>query len=323
MLRILATAAVRPDRLVTSDELDLQYGREPGTSFDRSGVQTRAWATEETSSSMAADALTQALDRADVAANELDAVIGACAVPEQPMPTTAVLVAKRLGLSGLTAFDINASCLSFLQALEFAGLALAAGHWRRVAIVSAEIASVGLVGEEAETGSLFGDGAAAVVLGPATAGSELWKVSTKAYPAGSQACQIKAGGTRYNVTTPPPDQRDYLFQMDSLAIVRATLREVPGFLDDFLGSLNLTQADFDVLVPHQASGLGLRYLRKRLGFSDDQIIDILATHGNQVAASMPTALHMAIESGRLHRGQTAMLLGTGAGLVVGAAALRY
>lgn len=323
MLRILGTAAVRPARIVTSAELDAVHGREPGTSHARSGVSERAWAGTETASELGAQALGQALATAGVEAGELDAVIGASAVPEQPMPTTAVLVARRLGLAGLAAFDVNASCLSLLTALDMAGLGLAAARWRRVAIVSSEIASVGLVKQEAETGSLFGDGAAAVVLGPSGDGSELLGVRTQAFPDGARTCQILAGGTRFNITNPPPSERDYLFRMDSYGIVRATVAALPGFVDEFLASVRLSRDEIDLLVPHQTSGLGMRYLRKRLGFADQTIVDILASHGNQVAASLPTALHTAIESGRLRRGQIAMLLGTGAGLVVGAAALRY
>jgi 3-oxoacyl-[acyl-carrier-protein] synthase III len=79
----------------------------------------------------------------------------------------------------------------------------------------------------------------------------------------------------------------------------------------------------DVVIPHQASGLGLRFLRERLGVRPETVVDILAEHGNQVSASMPTALAAAVASGRLRRGDLALLIGTGAGLMFGAAVLRY
>lgn len=327
-VRILGTGVHRPALVVRSDELDARYGRPEGTSFARSGVRSRRWATpDETSSAMAASAVRSALDAAGLDGGDLDALLVSAVVPEQPMPTTAVLTAAALGIPGgrVTAFDLNASCVGFVVGLDLAAAAITAGRWRRVAVVATEVASKGLNHDDVECSALFGDGAAAVVVGRAEPedGSALLASATTMWPEAAAACRIDAGGTRFNVVTPPADPTAYLFRMDGLALLRQVARHLPRFLDDVEARSGVARDEVDVVVPHQASAVGLRYLRERVGVKPDAVVDILEDHGNQVSASMPTALHHAISTGALRRGGTALLLGTGAGLALSATVLRY
>ncbi|AEE47329.1 3-oxoacyl-ACP synthase [Cellulomonas fimi] len=327
-VRLLGTGVHRPSHEVRSEELDTTHGRAPGTSFARSGVRSRRWAApEETSSAMAASAVAGALDAAGLGAADLDALVVSAVAPEQPMPTTAVLTAAALGIPGgrVAAFDVNASCVGFLTALDLATTGVAAGRWRRVAVVATEIASKGLDHRDVECSALFGDGAAAVVVGPADPGdgSAVLASSSAVWPEAWAACRIDAGGTRLNVTTPPADPSAYLFRMDGAALLRQVARHLPGFLRDVEERSGVARDEVDVVVPHQASAVGLRYLRERVGVKPDAVVDILEDHGNQVSASVPTALHHAVTSGALQRGGTALLLGTGAGLALSATVLRY
>lgn len=356
-VRIVSVGSHTPSRRVTSADLDAAHGRAPGLTLARSGVAERHWiGPGETSVSMTVAALGAALDRAGWQADELDALIVASVLPEQPMPTTAILAAARLGASdgALQAFDVNASCLGFLTALQQACFGIAAGRWRRVAVAAADIASKGLNHADLESSALFGDGAAAVLLEssavdstpplvelvetPGTTGfdklnqrrdeldrhrSEILALRLSAYPSAAGLCRIPAGGTRWNVVTPPPDAADYLFAMDGLGMMKLVAREMPGFLDGLLAEAGVSADEIDVVVPHQASGLGLRFLRERLPVRPEAVVDILAERGNQVSASMPTALAHAVDTGRLRRGGLCLLIGTGAGLLFGGALVRY
>jgi 3-oxoacyl-[acyl-carrier-protein] synthase-3 len=100
-------------------------------------------------------------------------------------------------------------------------------------------------------------------------------------------------------------------------------RHLDTFVADLLRGARVDLDDLALLISHQASHLALRYLTRMLGIGRDRMIDIYADHGNQVAASLPSALHVAICSGRLKRGSTALLLGTGAGVSLGGIVLRY
>jgi 3-oxoacyl-[acyl-carrier-protein] synthase III len=326
-VRILGTGGYLPVDRVTSASLDERHGRAAGSSAARSGVEARHYAgADETSSIMAARALGQALEASGLAGSDLDLIIATSAVPEQPMPTNSVLVQRELGLaeSGIPCFDINASCLGFLHALEMATLGIAAGRYRRVGIVASEVASKGLDPSDLETSSLFGDGAAAAVLGDASDDSgSIDALRCATYSGGAYLCQMAAGGSRYNIVTPPPRPQDYLFRMDGRAVFRMAAERLPQFISKVLAEAACTPEEIDLVIPHQASGLGMRYLRERLGFPASKIVDILAERGNQVSASMPSALHAAVSGGRLLRGQRALLLGTAAGLTLGAAVLRF
>ena len=127
-LRILGTGCHVPATEVTSQELDARWQLPPGTTFARLGVATRHYAGEgETASSMGAAAAQAALVSAGIDSGEIDCLISACSVMEQPIPCQAVLIQRALGLgdSGIPAFDVNATCLSFLVALDMATNALA------------------------------------------------------------------------------------------------------------------------------------------------------------------------------------------------------
>jgi 3-oxoacyl-[acyl-carrier-protein] synthase III len=327
-VRILGTGVHRPLRVVDSAELDTTYSRPSGTTLARSGVGSRRWAgPDETSSTMGAQALRAALSGARLEPGDLDAVIVASVCPEQPMPTNAVLILRELGLGHGRAegFDVNASCLGFLTALEVASFGVTLGQWDRVGIVATELASKGLNHAEVECSALFGDGAGAAVVARARDGdgSRVLAMRFATWPEGAGFCRIDAGGTRWNTVTPPADPTAFLFTMDGQGVLKHAAARLPGFLEDLLGDLGMSLGQLDVVVPHQASGVGLRYLREKLGFPAHKVIDVLADHGNQVSASIPNALHEAVASGRLRRGGTALILGTAAGLTIGAAVVTY
>lgn len=350
-MQIVATSALRGSRRVTAAELDTAYGRPEGTTLARSGVSERWWASDdETSSTLAARAVSTVLAAAGWEVADLDALIVTAAVPEQPIPTTAVLTLGHLGYAGgpIEAYDVNATCLSFLNGLDLAATKVAAGQWHRVVVVAVDLASKGLNHDDIESSALFGDGAAAVALAPpsmpgsraerssegageggepgpeagGSAGPGVLATRFETYPTGARLCEIPAGGTRFNVFNPPDQALDYAFRMDGMGVIRLAARHLPRFIDELLAEAGLTRAELDVVVPHQTSGLGMKYLKAKLGFDPAQVIDILDDHGNQVAASLPSALDAAVQAGRLPAGSTALLIGTGAGLVIGGMVVR-
>src|SRR5687768_11541822 len=157
----------RPRTVVTSGDLDARHGHEPGWTEREFGIAVRHRAApDETSSMMAAEAARAALGRAGCAPASLDAIVGGCGIMEQPIPSTAALVQDRLGLgrSGIPAFDVNQTCLSFMTALDVAAMGIATGRWRKVLVFSSDIASAGLDPAQPKIRSIFGDGAAALVI---------------------------------------------------------------------------------------------------------------------------------------------------------------
>lgn len=326
-LRLLGTGAALPSEELTSEQLDRRLGLTPGTVFKKTGVRRRFVETGN-AAALGAEAARQAMAAAGLEFSDIDCLIAASGTPDQAMPGNGALLHRALGLSdlGIPAFDIGASCLSFLVALDTASCLIDAGRYRRILIVSSDVASCGLDWTKLEASGIFGDGAAAAVVGPAEAGdgSALLASSFATISEGAHTCEIPGGGSRHHPgRTSAPYLPLTLFRMDGKAVFRLAAERLPGFLDALLGQAGLSLAEIPLVVPHQASLHALQYLRRRFGLRPEQVIDIFAERGNQVGASLPSALHEAITSGRLRRGDPALLIGTGAGVQLGGMVIRY
>ena len=328
-IAILGTGHAVPSQVVTSNELDKRLDHPAGTISRVSGVRQRHFASaDDNAALLAAQACRKALSAAKLELAEIDCLVAASGTMDQGMPSNAALIHRELGLAPArtVALDVNMSCLSFLAAFDTFSWLIAAGRYRRILIVSADIASCGLNWQVLESSAIFGDGAAAAVLGRSPQGSasrvlasELMSVSE-----GAELCQIPAGGSRFHPSR--IDQELYplaLFQMDGPRLFKLAAQYVPELIKRLLKSAQLQSDKLDWIVPHQASHLALSHLRKRLGFESERIINIFPEYGNQVAASLPTALDIAIQDGRIQRGDKLLLIGSGAGLSIGGMILEY
>lgn len=328
-LRIVATGEYVPVRRVGSDAFDRRWQKPDGWTERHVGIRHRQHAgDDESSSMMAAMAAQAALERAGLRADEMDAIISVGGVMEQAIPCTAVLVQRRLGLSstGTPAFDVNATCLGFPVALDLVAPALTSGRYRRVLIVAGEVASAGLDWDDTDTAGLFGDGGAAVIL-EAGAGDEascLLATHMETHSEGAEYCQVRACGTRMRLADDVDAYaRASRFEMAGRATYRLAAQRLPGFMHTLFARAGVEARDLACLIPHQASVKALDHLQRALGLPPQVLVRILETHGNQMAASIPLALHHAIERGALRRGDLFAMVGSGAGLSFAGAVLRY
>jgi 3-oxoacyl-[acyl-carrier-protein] synthase-3 len=314
-----------PETVVTSDELDLRHGREPGTTL-RLGIRERRYASAtETSSFMATEASRRAAADAGWELGQIDALIGACGVMEQPIPGTAPLVQRRLGLgeSGIPAFDINATCLSFLPAVDHALAGMTTKGWRRVLVFAADIASAALDHEDLEASAIFGDGAAAVAL-EAGGPSRILASRFETYGDQSDLCRLEAGGTRLS---PHEDLPGFLarsrFRMEGIALFKVTARRFPPFMARLFADSGLGPDDLATIIPHQASAPALAHLGRALGGDPGRIVNVFPTLGNRIASSLPHALAVARRGGLLSPGSASLLVGSSAGVSLGGAIVRW
>ncbi|WP_211268092.1 3-oxoacyl-[acyl-carrier-protein] synthase III C-terminal domain-containing protein [Suttonella ornithocola] len=203
--------------------------------------------------------------------------------------------------------------------------AMTAGRYRRVLLVGADLASCGLNWQHLEASAIFGDGAAAVIISN-EGGGRLLASDFMTISEGVDYCCIPAGGSRYHHNRGVcVEEFSALahFQMQGKAVFKLASQYLPDFLTRLLAKAKLSLSEIDWIVPHQASHLALQHMQQRLGFAAEKVVNIFAHYGNQVAASLPTALDIAISKGDIHRGQTILLLGTGAGLSIAGAVLQF
>jgi 3-oxoacyl-[acyl-carrier-protein] synthase-3 len=198
------------------------------------------------------------------------------------------------------------------------------GQYRRVLVISSEQGSVCRDFEQPESASLIGDGAAAAVIEPTPPGqaSGILGFAMKTWPSGGSLTELRGCGTRCHPNNPETVPRDNLFQMRGPRIYKMALQLVPTVILPLLQEANLTPADVDIVVPHQASGQGM-IAYERLGFTSAQIFNVVAEYGNCIAASIPMALALALREGRIQPGNRVLLMGLGAGLSVAGALLRW
>jgi 3-oxoacyl-[acyl-carrier-protein] synthase-3 len=316
-----------PEQRVTSAELLRSWSVPEGLVEHAAGVYERRYATTETTAGMAAAAARQALDHANLPPQAIDAIVGASTVPQQAIPCTAAFVQRELGApdGGSVCFDVNATCLSFLVALQNAAHLVAAGTYRNVLVFSSELGSRFLNPRQPQSAILFGDAAAAAVVTRAELDETgaIHHTRFVTYSSGADYTQVLGGGTRHSPNDPATTHEMNLFDMDGRAVFRQAVRLLPPFLDGFFEQAGWQRAQVDCVVPHQASRHGLDLLTRGLGFRSDQIYSNLPQRGNCIAASIPLALAEAVEGGRIRRGDDVLLLGTGAGLTIGAVALTF
>jgi 3-oxoacyl-[acyl-carrier-protein] synthase III len=316
-----------PERRITNAHFEETLGISADWIKRVTGVQERRYVTTETTISMGAAAARMALEAAALHVNDLDAIICASSAPQQVIPCTAALLQLELDApQGASAcFDLNATCLSFLFALHTAAHLVAAGVYRTVLLCSSEPASRSLNASEHESVALFGDAAAAAILTSSHADEDsmIWHTLFETYSSGAHLTEIIGGGTLHHPNDPTTTPDMNLFHMHGPAVFKRALALSEPFLERFFHKLGWERSQVDVVVPHQASRHAIELFTKRLGFRDEQVINNLAQRGNCVSASIPLALAEAVHSGRVQRGNRVLLVGTGAGLTLGALALTF
>lgn len=314
-LRLLATGSALPSLRVSSEGLDERLGKPRGYVQQRSGLSHRYHAAvTESQADLGAAALHDAVRRAGIAASSIDLLISACAIPIQILPCTATHLIRAAGLSeGTPGFDVNLSCASFVVALGIAGGLLQTTAHRRIAIVSSELPSRGLNWNDEDSSFIFGDGAACAIVERGGGNSGIAAYRMASYVNEGDWCEVRAGGTRSNPAVGMRNE-DFYFAMTGRKVFKMAARYLRRFQDGLLEAAGCGTDDLDWIVPHQASHLGMSHAARILGLREDRVVSVYGQYGNQVAASIPTALHALATGGQVRDGQRVMLLGTAASL---------
>lgn len=311
--------------MVGAGEIDALTGMRSGWTAERTGVRERRWARGETQSQMGAEAAGQALADAGVFLEEVDVLIGACGAAEQSIPCTASRILSELAPRSrhVAAYDVNATCLSFLVAFDQAAMLVETGRANCVLIVSSEIASCGLNFQEAESAALMGDGAAAVLIKRVEGGSHVLSYEMRTLVEGVELAEIRGGGTRCHPRRVMYQESDYLFSMDGKGLFRLVVAPLVEMVETMLDREGLKMEEIKAVVAHQASGPAVELLSKRMGIPDGRLIRLYQKYGNTIAASLPMGLHELYQRGDLKQGDKVLFIGTSAGVSVATLLLEW
>jgi len=324
-MEILSTYVALPRIKSLSTEIDQKLGQPSGTSCRKSGVRSTHRISESKEFlEMAGRAFLGAFNDSGLGASDLDLLIFAGASKAQVLPCTAALIQEAVGHSGYGCFDVDATCLGFLRALQIATQFLSTKTYRNIAIVVAEGSSRHLNAKDPLTSPLFGDGAAAYILSASEStpghSRSIARIATHfaTYGEFAELCKLEGGLVHLPAweCTSQTDPR-FLFQMKGKQLYATTAKLLPKHLHEFLDKEGLELDDFDWVVPHQASQSALNLMSSRLKIPSHKLVNIIEENGNQVAASLPIALHSLLSHLPPKSSVNILLIGTGAGFGIG------
>ena len=313
---IAGVGSALPRRCVSNAELAETVDTTDEWIVERTGIRSRYIAADdETTASLATEACRRALAHAGIDASAIGLIVLATATPDQTFPSSATKVQASLGIDDCIAFDVHAVCTGFLYALSVADSMLQSGAADTALVIGAETFSRILDWEDRGTCVLFGDGAGALVL-KAEEGTR-----------GILATRLHADGRHNDLLYvdggPSTTGTVGKLRMKGREVFRHAVKNLADVLNEVLAAADLTSADVDWVVPHQANARILDATAKKLGLPPEKVVVTVDRHANTSAASVPLALDTAVRDGRIKRGDLVVLEAMGGGFTWGAAVVRY
>ncbi|MBT8367292.1 MAG: ketoacyl-ACP synthase III [Deltaproteobacteria bacterium] len=332
--RILGTGSAYPAKRITNEDVArkiAEFGIETSDQWiqDRTGIRERRVAAiengTETNSSLGAEAARQALSMAGKTADDIDQIIYATCTPDTLIPSTACWLQQKIGAARAWSMDINAACSGFVFGIVTAEQFIRSGHARTTLVVGAEVLTQFVNWQDRTSCILFGDGAGAAVLEQVPAQTPRRLLSNHLLSNGdlNGLFLIPAGGSKLELTPERYHQNLHKIHMNGREIFKVAVRTLVECAQRTLAKNQMTIADLDWFVPHQANIRIIESVAGRLKLPMDRVLINLDRFGNTSAATIPTVLDEALRAGRIQRGQTILFDAFGAGLTAGAVLLRW
>lgn len=309
---IRSIGAYRPERVVTNDEICEHIDSSDEWIYTRTGIKSRRFARrDEDVVEMGVNAGRKAIANALLSGADIDAVILATNTHLLLTPAGATKIATELGANGVPAFDVTVGCAGFGYAMSLAADMLRGGSATNVLVIGAEQLSIALDMTDRTNCFIFGDGAGAVVLGPTDElelGPVVWGSD------GSQYNAIRQDIDWVTFLDGDRVQRPFL-RLEGTAVFRWAAFEMGKAAQQALDVAKVDASDIDVFIPHQANSRINELLARNLHFPESTVVaNDIETTGNTSAASIPLAMEELLSTGAAKPGDTALLLGYGAGL---------
>ncbi len=330
---------VPPDGLMTNEDLQRFMDTDPEWISQRSGIQTRYWAKQDTTtsvSSLAVPACEQALRDAGLEKEELDLIVFATLSPDASFPGSACFLQAKLDVPEIPALDVRQQCTGFLYGLSIADLYVRAGIYRHVLLVGAEMQSKCLdkTTRGRDMSVLFGDGAGAVVVSATEvenddprSSRESFVISLRVVADGRFAGDLlwRSPGTSNRTWNPIElvTERESYPQMNGRTVFQHAVKRMPEVTLEVLGTHGLAPGDVDLFVNHQANLRINDKFAEALGVPKERVFNTIERYGNTTAATIPLGLADAVREGRLERGMLVASAAFGAGFTWGASLLRW
>lgn len=315
--RIISTGADVPEQIITNDDLSKIVDTSDEWITQRTGIKKRHISRGENTSYFAINTARQVLERAEVAAEDVDLIIVASVTADYGTPSLACMVQKEIGAVNAVAFDVNAACSGFMFALSIADKYIKTGMYDNAIVIGAETLSKIVDWKDRSTCVLFGDGSGGAYVEKSEdegilkeelgAKGELWDILTQGYVGCSNA---------FNDIEHEKDNLWYV-NMDGRAVFKFATKAVTKSIERVMEAAGVKPDEIKYVVPHQANARIVDIISRKLGISHDKCYMNMAEYGNTSSASIPIVLNELNEKGLIERGDKLLLTGFGGGMTWG------
>lgn len=315
--------AYAPARILRNADLEKMVETSDEWIEKRTGIKERRIAAEdESTSDLGVKAAEVAIKRAGIAKEEIDLIICATLSPDHfCMPSTACVIAGKLGINDVMAFDISAACSGFVYMLSMAKAFIESGAKKNVLLIGAEKISSVVDYTDRSTCILFGDGAGAAIISVTEDKNEaIIDIHASADGRYGDLLITPGCGSKYPCSQETLDNKLNYIKMQGNDVYKVAVKTLTNDVIDILEKNNITASEIDHFIPHQANFRIIEAVRAKLDFPIEKTVLTVAKYGNTSAASIPMAMNDAYEEGRIKKGDL-MLLDTFGGGFTWASAL--
>ncbi len=322
--KISALGTYVPPRLLTNADLEKMVETSNEWIIERTGIRQRHIVDKGMATSdLAIAAANEALKQRGISASEIEAIFLGTVTPDMSFPATACIVQDKIGAKGAWGYDISAACSGFVYSLQTAVKFVESGAHKKVLAIGSDVMSSIINYQDRATCVIFGDGAGAVVVEPATDDNYLIDFIHEVDGSGACSLYMPGGGSRNPSSHETVDKKMHYVHQDGQAVFRYAVKKMAETSEAVLKRNGFTAKDVALFVPHQANRRIIMSSAERLGLKEDRIIINIGEFGNTTAGTIPLALESARQQGRLKKGDLVLIAAVGAGFTVGAALLRW
>ena len=323
--KITGVAGYVPPRVVTNQDMEKMVDTNDEWIRTRTGIRERHYADPGMASShLGTEAARKLLAAKAVRPEEIELIILATVTPDMLFPATACLIQDRLGAKNAWGFDLSAACSGFVYALTIGAQFVGAGTHKKVLVIGSDVMTSILDFNDRATCVLFGDGAGAVLVEPATSDSEgILDFANDIDGSGGCNLYMPGGGSLHPPTQQTVEKRMHYVHQEGQQVFKYAVRKMYESARELLGRNGLTLDDVALMIPHQANKRIITAAADRLGIPPEKVVMNIEHYGNTTAGTIPLATRDAIWQGRLKKDDLVLFAAVGAGYTVGASLWRW
>jgi len=314
-----------PPRLLTNADLERMVDTNNEWIMTRVGIRERHVVDKGVASSdLAVEAAKKALAQRGMAPSEIEAIIVGTVTPDMLFPSTACIIQDKLGAKGAWGFDLSAACSAFVYSLQVGAQFIASGAHKRVMAIGSDVMSSIIDYTDRATCVIFGDGAGAAILEPATDDSEgLIDFIHEVDGSGGQFLYMPGGGSLHPTSRDTVEKKMHYVHQDGQQVFKFAVRKQTELCVKLLERNGLKGSDIDVFIPHQANLRIINATADRLGLRPESVVVNIDRYGNTTAGTIPLAMNTALEQGKLKKGSLVLVASVGAGFTIGSLLMRW